>query len=426
MHNNPLEFDKRHIWHPFTYRVDRPVRQVTHGEGAYLYLDDGTRLFDAIASWWVNLHGHAHPHIAGAIAAQAVRLEQVIFAGFTHTPAQAVVAALRTALHPDFARFFFSDNGSTAVEVALKMSLQYFHNQGEPRDTFIAFRSAYHGDTFGAMSVSARGVFTTPFRRQLFQVAWLDDPDVTDTETLLQQLHAHVTTHKVAALIVEPLVLGSGGMRMYGADKLAMLVEVAHLLGIQVIFDEVFTGFGRTGQLFAHQHIRQLPDYLCLSKGLTGGFLPMGLTVTTDTVHAAFEGARERSFLHGHSFTANPMACAAAVASWELLTAEGALAQRRALGQALEKAAEALKSLPEVHQVRTLGGILAMEVGATTGYLGDTGPRIYDWCTAHGVLIRPMGNTVYMVPPYVSTPEDIAHAVTVLQAGAARDWVLPD
>ncbi|MBX3101644.1 MAG: adenosylmethionine--8-amino-7-oxononanoate transaminase [Bacteroidetes bacterium] len=417
-----LAFDHRHIWHPFTYRADQPTQLVTHGSGPYLHTAEGRRIFDAISSWWVNLHGHAHPEIAQAVAAQAARLEQVIFAGFTHEPALELIAGLQTILHPNFSRFFFSDNGSTAVEVALKMSLQYFHNLGEARDTFVAFRSAYHGDTFGAMSVSARGTFTAPFQRQLFQVSWLDDPDNTDAETLVSQLQEAVQTQRVAALIVEPLIMGSGGMRMYSADKLALLAEVAHMLGIHVIFDEVFTGFGRTGELFAHHHIRQLPDFLCLSKGLTGGFLPMGLTVTTEEIHAAFQGEKSRSFLHGHSFTANPMACATAIASLRLLTGEACTLQRRQLAQWLEAAKEMLEKTPGLHRVRRTGCVLAMEVGESTGYLGNTGPVIYDWCLAHDVLIRPLGNTIYLVPPYVSSEADIQRATAVIRAGMAASW----
>lgn len=414
-----------HIWHPFSFRTDAAPLAVQSGQGPYLYTTDGTEILDAISSWWVNLHGHARPELNEAVAAQARLLEQVIFAGFTHEPAQQLVAGLLQVLPPHLQHFFFSDNGSTAVEVALKMLLQYYHNLGQPRNTFLAFESAYHGDTFGAMSVSSRGVFTRPFDRQLFDVAFLPDPDVTDTGTLLQALRAATEQHFVAGIIVEPLIMGAGGMKMYGPDKLEALVAESKKLSIPVIFDEVFVGFGRTGRLFAHQHITTQPDIICLSKGLTGGYLPMGLTVCTEEIRAAFRGDRTQAFLHGHSFTANPMACAVAVRSLQLLLEP---ACQQAIADICEWQAAArdhLATLPGVADARCTGTVLALTLQAPDGgYLSSIGPRVYDYCLHHRVLLRPMGPVLYVVPPYVCTQADLQKTYDVIEAGLHSHWTI--
>ncbi|MFO0398648.1 MAG: adenosylmethionine--8-amino-7-oxononanoate transaminase [Sphingobacteriia bacterium] len=412
-----------HIWHPFSYRTDAPVQRVVRGEGAYLVTESGQRIFDAISSWWVTLHGHAHPQLSAAVARQVHQLEQVIFAGFSHPPAVELVGGLREVLDAHFAHFFFSDNGSTAIEVALKMLLQLHHNRGESRQVFLAFESAYHGDTFGAMSVSSRGVFTRPFDRQLFEVAFLPDPDTTPTGALLEALEAACSRHFVAGLIVEPLILGAGGMKMYAADKLEALVRAAQARGVPVIFDEVFVGFGRTGRLFAHEHIQARPDILCLSKGLTGGYLPMGLTVCTEEIRAAFRGEKVRAFLHGHSFTGSPLACAAAVESLRLLRTPDCQARIAQLCHWQAEGKARMAQLAGVQNVRQTGTVLALTLpatGADATYLSSLGPRIYDYCLAQGVLIRPMGPVVYLVPPYVATRADLELAWQVMEGAIAQ------
>ena len=312
--------DRRHVWHPYTqHGLGEDHIVVTRARGAYLYDENDRPIFDAISSWWVTLHGHAQPEIAAAIAEQAAMLEQVIFAGFTHAPAARLAAALVERAPRGLERVFFSDDGSTAVEVAVKMALQYWENRGEHRRTIVALENAYHGDTFGAMSVSARGLFTEPFVQYLFAVERLPDPVDGDVVTALERLIA-TRGSELAAVIVEPMLMGAGGMRMWSADALRGLREVTARHGILLIADEVLTGFGRTGPLFACEHARIAPDLMCVSKGITGGFVPFSATLATDAVFDAFRSLeRSRTLFHGHSYTANPIACAAALASLALL-----------------------------------------------------------------------------------------------------------
>ncbi|MFH1066546.1 MAG: adenosylmethionine--8-amino-7-oxononanoate transaminase [bacterium] len=326
------QLDRQLLWHPFTQEqtADFPIG-ITKGQGAYLYAEDGTAYLDLISSWWVNLHGHGHPKIARAIYEQALALEHVIFAGFTHPSAVALCEKLSGMLAPNLKRFFFSDNGSTAVEVALKMAYQFWRNQGEEkRRLFLSFEGAYHGDTFGAMAVGKGSGFHDHFQKLFFEVktlpypaTWIGDADVgkkeqaaLDALNLCLKNHAHET----AAFIVEPLLQGAGGMRLCRPSFLREVFDLVKSHGILVVFDEVMTGFGRLGTNFAWQQIERTPDMLCLSKGLTGGFLPLALTVVTPSIYHAFLGTDfNKAFAHGHSYTANPLGCAAALASLELL-----------------------------------------------------------------------------------------------------------
>ena len=403
--------DRRHLWHPYTQhgQVGDPI-PIVRAEGAYLYDDRGRALFDAISSWWVTLHGHAQPEIAAAIAEQARTLEQVIFAGFTHEPAARLAAALAARAPRGLERVFFSDNGSTAVEVAIKIALQYWRNRGEKRTLVAALDNAYHGDTFGAMSVSARGLFTEPFADKLFEVARLPDPvdgDVAGAfEALLSRRGADV-----AALIVEPMLLGAGGMRMWPAAALSALRDLTARHGIPLIADEVLTGFGRTGPLFACEHAGVAPDLMCLSKGISGGFMPFGATLATEALFDAFRSDdRKRTLFHGHSYTANPIACAAGLASLALLD-DASAARRQAIERAHRAAALRLASIERVRNVRVLGTILALELEAPDrGYLSGVGTELRRFALDRGVSLRPLGDTVYVLPPYCSTERDLATA----------------
>ena len=407
--------DQRHLWHPYTQHGlrEEPI-PIARAEGAYLYDTSGRAIFDGISSWWVTLHGHTQPEIAQAIAEQASTLEQVIFAGFTHEPAARLAAALVERAPPGLSRVFYSDDGSTAVEVAVKIALQYWQMRGESRRLVAAVENAYHGDTFGAMAVSARGLFTAPFTEHLFDVARLPDPVEGDVVGALERLIA-ARGGELAAVIVEPMLLGSGGMRMWSAETLRDVRELTASRGIPLIADEVLTGFGRTGPLFACEHAGIAPDLMCLSKGLTGGFVPMGATLATEALFESFRSEdRRRTLFHGHSYTANPIACAAGVASWALLD-EPSAERRRAIERSHRAAAERLAAMPSIRNVRVLGTVIAMELTASdAGYLSGVGLALKKFALERGVLLRPLGDTVYILPPYCATEADLAKAYDVI------------
>jgi adenosylmethionine-8-amino-7-oxononanoate aminotransferase len=407
--------DDRHVWHPYTQHGLPDARpEIIRASGAYLETRDGRKIFDAISSWWVTLHGHAHPRIAAAIAEQASTLEQVIFAGFTHEPGARLAEALVAHAPSGLERVFFSDDGSTAVEVAVKIALQSWKNRGKDRRTIVALENAYHGDTFGAMSVSARGLFTEPFANLLFAVERLPDPMTHDVGAALRDLIAR-KGNELAAVIVEPMLLGAGGMRMWSAEALREVRTLTSAHGIPLIADEVLTGFGRTGPLFACEHAGIAPDMMCLSKGLTAGFLPLGATLATRELFEAFTSDdRTRTLFHGHSFTANPIACAAARASLALLDEMGSAPRKRIEG-AHRIAAARFSAISSVENTRVLGTIIALELKtAHQGYLSDLGPRLRRFALDRGVLLRPLGNTVYVLPPYCATDSDLAPVYDVI------------
>ena len=411
------ELDQRHLWHPYTqHHGAPPPRIITRAQGAYLYDDSGQRIFDAISSWWVTLHGHAHPVIAAAVARQLEILEQVIFAGFTHEPAARLAAALVSVLPPGLTRVFFSDDGSTAVEVALKMALQFWAARGERRPLVAALEHAYHGDTFGAMAASGRGVFTAPFEGHLFEVARLPDPSA-DGPATVAALDRLIDTRgaNLAAVIVEPLLMGAGGMRVWDSEVLRTIRERTAAAGVLLIADEVLTGFGRTGPRFACERAGVVPDIICLSKGLTGGFLPLGATVTREEIFAGFSSPdRRRTFFHGHSYTANPLACAAALASVALLDTTSARA-RQAIERAHETHLARLAGHARVRNPRVLGTVAAFDVDGDEGYLSSIGPELTAYALKEGVLLRPLGNVVYLLPPYCATADDLGHAYHVIE-----------
>ncbi|TAK90988.1 MAG: adenosylmethionine--8-amino-7-oxononanoate transaminase [Burkholderiaceae bacterium] len=415
------ELDHAHVWHPFTQAHTAPAPlPIVRGAGAYLYDEQGKAYCDLISSWWVNLHGHAHPAIAEAIAAQARTLEHVLFAGFTHAPAAELAQALTAALPAPLERVFFSDNGSTATEIALKMSYQYWYNRSEKQRTlFLAFDGAYHGDTFGAMAAGRTSSFFNPFQPFLFETrtlpwphTWIGDHDIETREaqalltldTVLQQ-----DGHRIAALIVEPLIQGASGMRCVRPQFMRAVIERVRAMNILVIFDEVMTGFGRTGKMFACEHIGITPDLICLSKGLTGGFLPMAVTVATDAIYQAFLGEHFSSaFAHGHSYTANPLGCAAALASLHLFNEEGSLQKIAALEHVHRDALQKLAQHPRVNCPRVLGSIAAFNLDAAHApYDASLGRQVQQHCLDAGLIVRPLGNTVYLLPPYCLTPEQL-------------------
>ena len=401
-----LDRDREYVWHPYTQMKTAPTPLfITRGQGVYLYTEDGRKLLDGISSWWVNIHGHAHPRLNQAIADQAKTLEHVIFAGATHEPAVELAERLVGILPAGLTRIFYSDNGSTSVEVALKMAIQYWRNRGQPaRQRIVALHHAYHGDTVGAMAVSAPSIFTEAFSSLLFAVDRIDPFDADD--------HLQRHADRVAAVIVEPMLQGAGGMIMWPAGALARVREACYRHGVLLIADEVLTGFGRTGRMFACEHASVTPDILCVSKALTAGYLPLAATATTNAVYDAFlSDDRAKTFFHGHSFTANPLACAVALASLDLIEEGNMLARIARLERQLRDGLSPLAALPTVADVRVLGGVGVVEFTSDGGYLDSLGPRLYAEFLTRGLLLRPLGNVLYFMPPYVITDAEVTWAL---------------
>ena len=397
------------VWHPFTQHALQPdATLVARGDGAWLTTQDGRRVLDGISSWWVVTHGHRHPAIVAAIKAQADTLDQVIFAGFTHEPAETLAAQLIAIAPQGLSHVFYSDSGSTSVEVALKMALGYWRNIGQPRTRIVALEHGYHGDTIGTMSAGARGVFNAAYEPFLFDVTRLPFPHAGQEQATLDALEA-ACRETPAALIVEPLILGAGGMLMYAPDVLSEMARICAAHEVLLIADEVMTGWGRTGKRFACEHAGVTPDIMCLAKGLTGGSLPLAVTLCKPEIFEAHRSPdRAKTFFHSSSFTANPIACAAAVANLHVWETEP-VADRIAAVAAMQAAGLAkLAQLPAVKAVRQLGTIAAADLSVDDpGYLAGLGPRLSASLLDRGVLLRPLGSTVYVMPPYCVTSTEI-------------------
>jgi adenosylmethionine-8-amino-7-oxononanoate aminotransferase len=408
--------DERVIWHPFTQmHTSNLAIPIVRAKGAYIYAEDGTSYLDAISSWWVNLHGHAHPYIAAKIAAQAEILEHVMFAGFTHLPAIELGEKLTSLTGMD--KIFYSDNGSTAVETALKMVLQFWHNRETKRTKFISFKGAYHGETFGAMSVSGKTYFNQPFWSHLFPVESIDPPWVGQEKQFLNDLQKILSKDQIAGFIFEPLILGVGGMKTYSKDALSLALQLCKEKDVLTIADEVMTGFGRTGPLFACEMLSQKPDIICLSKGITGGFLPLGATLCRQEIYDGFlSPSLSKAFLHGHSYSANPLACVAALASLELLLEETCQKQRESIANFHQKFCQKWNSHPALMRCETLGTILILEYKCSDapGYLSSVKERLYRYFLDQKLLIRPFGNVVHVVPPYCISQEELEKIYTHL------------
>jgi adenosylmethionine-8-amino-7-oxononanoate aminotransferase len=405
--------DRAVLWHPYTQMRTAPAPlPIVRGEGVYLYTEDGRRILDGISSWWVNIHGHAHPKLNAALAAQARELEHVVFAGCTHRPAVELAERLLEILPLGTARIFYSDNGSTAVEVALKMAMQYWRNRGQPeRRTFIALRNAYHGDTIGAMSASEDSVFTRAFQPLLFPIERVGNLE--ELETSLRG--------SVAAVIIEPMLQGAGGMIVWPAEFVAGVRQLCDRYGTLLIADEVLTGFGRTGKMFACEHAGVTPDIMCLSKALTAGYLPLGVTATTAAIYDGFLSEdRSKTFFHGHSYTANPLACAVALASLDLFRDDPVMANVARLERQLRAGFESFRALGDV---RVIGGVGAVEL-AGKGYLDELGPRLGAAFLERGLLLRPLGNVVYFMPPYCISESETEWALEQITNVFQRDLPL--
>ena len=410
------------IWHPFTqHGLGEEIPLVTHAEGAALYTADGRRIVDGISSWWVTTHGHCHPRIMAAIAAQTEKLDQIIFAGWTHQPAETLAQGLVAIMPPALTRVFFSDSGSTSVEVALKMALGYWANRGEPRGRILVMQHSYHGDTIGAMSVGARGVFNQAYAPLLFDVGTVPFPMEGREQATLDALEA-ACREKPAAFIVEPLILGAGGMLIYPASVLAEMRAICARHDVLFIADEVMTGWGRTGTLLACEQANVVPDILCLSKGLTGGAVPLAVTLATEAIYAAhLSQDRARLFFHSSSYTANPIACAAANANLAIWREEPVLARIADLGARQQRRLKALAGHPAVRNARSIGTVTALELGGTEGsYLSQLGPRLLAFFSDRDLLLRPLGNTIYVMPPYCIGDDDLDAIYAAI--AEARAW----
>jgi adenosylmethionine-8-amino-7-oxononanoate aminotransferase len=413
---------------------------IVRGEGVYLYTEDGRKLLDGTSSWWVNIHGHSHPRLNEALRIQAERLEHVVFANCTHQPAVELAERLLEVAPSGLSRVFYSDNGSTAVEVAMKLACQYWGNHGQAsRRTFVAMHHAYHGDTVAAMSASEDSLFTRPFSSMLFDVVRAHAPycyrcplglaretcaiacagaDVVPAAPGTLSAILAERGESVAAVLVEPMLQAAGGMVVWPAEFLAAVRTLCDRHGVLMIADEVLTGFGRTGRMFACEHAHVTPDIMCLSKALTGGYLPLGATLTTEGIYEAFLSRdRARAFFHGHSFTGNPLACAVALASLDVFRDTDALEKVAMLEQWLRAGLEPLRAHPLVGDIRVIGGVGIVELvtdrasKTAGGYLDDIGPRLTRAFLDRGLMLRPLGNVLYLMPPYVITEDETAWAV---------------
>ena len=405
------------VWHPFTqHGLREPIPRIARAEGAALFTADGRRIIDAISSWWVTTHGHAHPRIAAAMADQAARLDQIIFAGWTHEPAETLAAGLRSIMPDSLTRLFFSDSGSTSVEVALKMALGYWLDRGEARHRILVLEHGYHGDTIGAMSVGARGAFNRAYEPLLFDVETIPFPVAGHEQACLDALE-RACRAGAAAFIVEPLILGAGGMLVYSAQTLAEMRRICARHDVLFIADEVMTGWGRTGTLLACEQAGIVPDILCLSKGLTGGAVPLAVTMAAEPIFQAhYHADRARMFFHSSSYTANPIACAAANANLAIWREEPVRERIAALAARQETRLSALAEHDAVHKARQIGTIAAIDIGAGAGYLSDLAPRLLAFFRERDVLLRPLGNTVYVMPPYCISDEDLDRVYHAIEA----------
>ncbi len=403
------ERDQAVIWHPYTQMktTGLPIG-ILKGEGVYLIADDGTKYLDAISSWWVNIHGHAHPYIAEKVAIQLQTLEHAIFAGFTHPSAVILAERLLKIIPDNQQKVFYSDNGSTAVEVALKMALQFWQNNGENRLKILAFNNSYHGDTFGAMSVSSRSAFTEPFEKLLFEVEFIDVP----VKENLEDLKAKISSLKndLAAFIYEPLIQGAGGMQMYNAADMDELISHCRDEGVLLIADEVMTGFGRTGKLFASEYMAVKPDMMCFSKGITGGTMALGVTTCTiDIFNAFLSDDKLKTLFHGHSFTANPVACSASIASMDILEMPETMENIKRIEQKHKQFAEKIKHHSKLKNIRQTGTIIALEwkTEEGTSYFNELGGNLYKFFLSRQIILRPLGNIIYILPPYCITNDEL-------------------
>jgi len=405
--------DKNSVWHPFTQLKTAPLPIfIVKGEGAGFYDEQGKRYIDGIASWWVNIHGHCHPYLTKKISEQLQTLEHALFSGFTHEPAVQLAERLLKRLPVNQSKIFYSDNGSTAVEVALKMAFQFWSNQSISKTKVIAFENGYHGDTFGGMSVGARNAFNQPFSKLLFDVIYIPVPVWGQEQIAINALKTALQQDDIASFIFEPLLQGAGGMVMYSATALDELIKLCRAKKVITIADEVMTGFGRTGKFFACDYLEQKPDIICMSKGITGGVMPLGATACAQFIYDAFlSDDKMKTFFHGHSYTANPTACSAALASMDLFDKPEAFENIKRIEQHHDFFLKKIKHHKALVEVRQLGTIIAFEIKTNehTHYLNSLAETISEFFISRGIILRPLGNVLYILPPYCISNDDLEY-----------------
>ena len=416
---NLTEKDQNNIWHPYTqHKTATPPIAITKGEGALLWDENEKEYIDAIASWWVNPFGHSNTFIADAIYKQLTTLEHVLFGGFTHEPAVVLSEKLLGILPKNQQKIFFSDNGSTAVEVAIKVALQYFYNKNEKKPTIIAFENAFHGDTFAAMAASGISFYTQAFQGMFIDVVRIPVPVKGQEQESFDALRKVITNHNCAGFIFEPLVLGAAGMVMYEPEALDTLIRICQENNVLTIADEVMTGFGKTGKTFACDYLNEKPDMMCLSKALTGGTIPMAITTFTQKIFEAFyDEDINKALFHGHTFTANPTGCAAALASFTLLNTPEMQENIVRVNARHLQFQERIKSHPKVTTTRVLGVIFALEIvtESSASYYGTLRNKLYTFFIENGIILRPVGNIVYILPPYIITDEQLQKVYEVVE-----------
>ena len=402
--------DQRYIWHPFDQMKGADILPIVKGDGCYLYDENGKKYLDGFSSWWVNAHGHSNKYLAEKINQQMLKLEHVAFGGFTHPQAVELAEKVIHKTPANIKKIFFSDNGSTANEVALKMSIQYWNNLSQPRDRFIAFQGAYHGDTFGSMCLTARGGFNEPFERFMFDVDFIPLPNSNNDKEVIKTFKQLIDKGDVAAFIFEPIVQGASGMNIYNESTLSELIYYAKKANVITIADEVFTGFGRTGTWLAVDHLENKPDILCLSKALTGGFLPLGLTAVSQHIFDGFYSDEPKhTFLHGHSYTGSPLCCAAANASIELMDSEDFWKHVNKISVRMSYNIDKIKTKKKVRAARSKGLVGAVEIdaGGMSSYFNKSGKIIYKELLDRGLILRPLGNVFGFVPPHCITEDEL-------------------
>ncbi|MCM5662700.1 adenosylmethionine--8-amino-7-oxononanoate transaminase [Galbibacter mesophilus] len=406
---NLSERDKKHLWHPLTqHKVHPESMGITHAKGAILYAEDGKEYIDGIASWYTSAYGHCHPHIVKKVQEQVAKLDQVVFAGLTHPPVVNLSEALINILPENQNKLFFSDNGSTSVEVAIKMSLQYHFNRGEKRPVLIAFEEGFHGDTFGAMSVSGLSVYNGPFEDFFLSVKRIPVPNGDNNQEVLSVLKRIISEKNVASFIFEPLVQGAAAMKMHDAEGLDLLIAECNEHGVVTIADEVMTGFGKTGKHFASLHLKNHPDIICMSKALTAGMVPMAITSCTEEIYQAFYSDDiGKGLFHGHTYSANPIACAAALAGIELLQTDEMQANIQRVIKSHEKFNERIKNHPKVARTRQCGIIYAIDLAVEMERYGNLRDELLRFFLDNQLFMRPLGSTVYISAPYIITDEQL-------------------
>lgn len=414
-----IEKDKQYVWHPFTQsQTAKDPIPIVRGKDAWVWDAKGNKYLDGNSAWWTIIHGHGNEHIANKINEQFFTLDHSVFAGVTHPKAVEVAERIVKLLPDNFQKVFFTDNGSTAVEVAIKMVYQYWHNKGKNRKKFIAIEGSYHGDTFGSMSVSQRGYFNQPFEHLFFDVDFIPFPTESNSAEVLMKMQSLVESGDIAGFIFEPLVQGASGMRMYEPQVLDQLIQIAKSKDVLCIADEVMTGFYRTGTMFAIHQIFEQPDIICLSKGITGGVLPIGLTVATQSIFDAFLSTdTTKALLHGHSFTANPISCAAVCANLDLFEDDEILSNIQNIIDLHENFKLKMSNHPNITNARQKGTIVALEVkvGEGSSYFSSLKDDAYAYFTAHELLIRPLGNVIFLNPPYCITKSELEKAYQTIE-----------